>query len=83
MICLMKSHTIRIRFVLKRSSGAASHKVRVMCGRSDSNSIRGIAGQGMQALAMYYETAESKEGVNAFLEKRKPRFRKIAADKAG
>ncbi|GJH18426.1 hypothetical protein CBA19CS22_17810 [Caballeronia novacaledonica] len=49
---------------------------------ADSDSIRGIAGQGMKALAMYYETAESKEGVNAFLEKRKPRFREVAAGKA-
>lgn len=44
---------------------------------ADSDSIRGIAGQGMQALSMYYETAESQEGVRAFLEKRKPRFREV------
>jgi 2-ketocyclohexanecarboxyl-CoA hydrolase len=42
----------------------------------DSEHIRGIAGMGMQALSLYYGTAESKEGVNAFLEKRKPDFRK-------
>lgn len=34
----------------------------------------GIAGLGMYALKLYYATAESKEGVNAFLEKRSPDF---------
>ena len=42
----------------------------------DSESIRGIADMGMQALSLFYETDESKECVNAFLEKRKPNFRK-------
>lgn len=42
---------------------------------ADSESIRGISALGMQTLALYYETAESKEGVTAFMEKRKPRFR--------
>jgi 2-ketocyclohexanecarboxyl-CoA hydrolase len=32
----------------------------------------------MQALSLYYDTAESKEGVAAFLEKRKPDFRRHA-----
>ena len=41
----------------------------------DSESIRGISGLGMQALSLFYDTDESKEGVNAFLEKRKPNFR--------
>ncbi|HRJ68816.1 MAG TPA: 2-ketocyclohexanecarboxyl-CoA hydrolase [Beijerinckiaceae bacterium] len=36
----------------------------------------GIAGMGMYALKLYYETEESKEGVRAFNEKRKPDFRK-------
>jgi 2-ketocyclohexanecarboxyl-CoA hydrolase len=40
--------------------------------------IRGIGSLGMQALALYYDTAEAKEGVAAFLEKRKPDFRKFA-----
>jgi 2-ketocyclohexanecarboxyl-CoA hydrolase len=31
---------------------------------------------GMQALSLFYETDESREGVKAFLEKRAPRFRK-------
>jgi 2-ketocyclohexanecarboxyl-CoA hydrolase len=43
---------------------------------ADSESIRGIASQGMQSLALYYKTDESKEGVSAFIEKRAPEFRK-------
>lgn len=43
----------------------------------DTDHIRGIAGMGMQALALYYETEESREGVDAFLEKRKPDFRRF------
>jgi 1,4-dihydroxy-2-naphthoyl-CoA synthase len=43
---------------------------------ADSENIRGIGGMGMQALTMYYASEESKEGVRAFNEKRKPDFRK-------
>lgn len=42
---------------------------------ADSESIKGIGALGMQALALYYGTAESREGVRAFLEKREPDFR--------
>jgi 2-ketocyclohexanecarboxyl-CoA hydrolase len=37
----------------------------------------GIAGMGMYALKLYYETDESREGVKALQEKRKPQFRQF------
>ena len=43
----------------------------------DTESIRGIAGMGMYALSLYYDTPESKEGGAAFKEKRKPDFRRF------
>ncbi len=43
---------------------------------ADSESIRGIASLGMQALSLYYDTEESREGGRAFREKRPPDFRK-------
>lgn len=43
---------------------------------AETEHIRGLSGIAMHALALYYDTAESKEGVQAFLEKRKPQFRK-------
>lgn len=44
----------------------------------DTEHQRGIAGMGMYALKLYYDTDESREGVNALQEKRKPDFRKFA-----
>ena len=41
---------------------------------ADTESIRGIGALGYQALALYYQSDESKEGVNARREKRKPNF---------
>ena len=38
----------------------------------------GIAGMGLYALKLYYDTEESREGVRAFQEKRAPDFRKHA-----
>jgi 2-ketocyclohexanecarboxyl-CoA hydrolase len=38
----------------------------------------GIAGMGMYALKLFYDTEESREGVAALREKRKPAFRKYA-----
>lgn len=46
---------------------------------ADSDNIRGIGGLGMQALRLYYNTAESREGVQALNEKRPPQFRKFLA----
>jgi 2-ketocyclohexanecarboxyl-CoA hydrolase len=43
---------------------------------ADTESIRGIGSMGMQSLKMYYQSEESKEGVRAFNEKRRPDFRK-------
>ncbi|MGE4431218.1 MAG: enoyl-CoA hydratase-related protein [Sphingobium sp.] len=42
---------------------------------ADSENIRSIGALGMQALSLFYNTEESREGVNSFLEKRKPDFR--------
>jgi len=55
---------------------------REWCGNSyivngwDTAHQAGIAGLGMYALKLYYDTDESREGVNALKEKRKPEFRK-------
>jgi 2-ketocyclohexanecarboxyl-CoA hydrolase len=43
---------------------------------ADSDNISGISGMGLQALKLYYGSEESKEGVRAFNEKRKPDFRR-------
>jgi 2-ketocyclohexanecarboxyl-CoA hydrolase len=44
---------------------------------ADSENIRGIGSLGMQALKMYYDSDESKEGVAALNERRKPDFRQF------
>ncbi|MDP9971733.1 2-ketocyclohexanecarboxyl-CoA hydrolase [Variovorax paradoxus] len=41
---------------------------------ADSENIRAIGALGFEALALYYGTAESREGVQAFLAKRAPDF---------
>ena len=45
---------------------------------ADTAHQAGIAGMGLYALKLYYDTEESREGVKAFQEKRKPDFRKHA-----
>jgi 2-ketocyclohexanecarboxyl-CoA hydrolase len=43
---------------------------------ADTEHIRAIGALGFEALALFYDTEESKEGVAAFREKRQPEFRK-------
>ncbi|MBV1931672.1 MAG: enoyl-CoA hydratase/isomerase family protein [Porticoccaceae bacterium] len=43
---------------------------------ASTENIRGIGSLGLQALKLYYDTDESREGVNALNEKRKPEFHK-------
>src|ERR1700757_3471052 len=45
---------------------------------ADSENIRGIGFLGIQTVKHYYQTEESREGVRAFNEKRKPDFKKYA-----
>jgi 2-ketocyclohexanecarboxyl-CoA hydrolase len=59
--------------ILEKSPTAISIAKRSF--NADTEHIRGNASLGFQALSLYYETEESQEGVNAFLEKRKPDFR--------
>ena len=47
---------------------------------ADTDHIKGIGGLGMQALSLYYDTDESKEGVTALQEKRTPDFRRYMKD---
>jgi len=42
---------------------------------SDSENIKGIGALGFEALALYYDSDEAREGTLAFLEKRLPDFR--------
>ncbi|MGH7055893.1 MAG: enoyl-CoA hydratase-related protein [Stellaceae bacterium] len=42
---------------------------------ADSENIRGIGALGFEALALYYQSAEAREGVDAFMQKRPPDFR--------
>jgi 1,4-dihydroxy-2-naphthoyl-CoA synthase len=44
---------------------------------AETDHIKGISAMGMTALALYYGTEESMEGVKAFMERRKPDFSKF------
>ena len=63
------------REILEKSPTALTIAKRSI--NADSEAIRGIGQLGVQAVSLYYQTEESKEGVNAFREKRPPEFRKF------
>jgi 2-ketocyclohexanecarboxyl-CoA hydrolase len=50
---------------------------------ADTESIRGISSLGFAGAALYYQTAEAKEGGAALREKRKPEFRKVRDQELG
>lgn len=44
---------------------------------ADTDSIKGISGLGMLALRLFYDTEESREGIDALAERRTPNFKKF------
>ena len=61
--------------IVKRSPTAIAIAKRSFNAATDS--IRGIGNLGLEALRLYYDTDESREGVKALQEKREPDFRKF------
>ena len=47
---------------------------------ADTDGTTGATFLGVGGLSLYYGTDEAVEGKNAFLEKRKPKFRKVAKE---
>jgi 2-ketocyclohexanecarboxyl-CoA hydrolase len=62
------------REILEKSPTAITIAKRSI--NADSENIRGIGHLGIQAVGLYYQTEESREGVRAFKEKRPPEFHK-------
>ncbi len=62
------------REILEKSPTAL--KIAKASFNAETDHIRGIGAMGMSALALYYGTEEAMEGRNAFIERRKPDFRK-------
>jgi len=62
--------------IMERSPSAIAIAKRSF--NADTESIRGISWMGMQTVSYLYDSDESREGVNAFREKRKPNFRQFA-----
>jgi 2-ketocyclohexanecarboxyl-CoA hydrolase len=50
---------------------------------ADTEHQRGLSSMGLQALALFYRTEESREGVAAFREKREPDFRRVVRGEKG
>jgi 2-ketocyclohexanecarboxyl-CoA hydrolase len=61
--------------IMERSPTAIAIAKRAF--NADTEHQRGISALGLQAVSLFYDTDESKEGVNAFKERRAPQFRKL------
>ncbi len=61
----------------RRDEGPTAIKLAKASFNAPSEEIRGIGAVALRGLSLYYETEEALEGKNAFLEKRKPDFRKF------
>ena len=71
---LDKEVEIWCREIVERSPTAIAIAKRSF--NADTEHLRGISALGFEAVALYYDTDESKEGGKAFREKRPPNFRR-------
>jgi len=71
---LDKEVEIWCREIVERSPTAIAIAKRSF--NADTEHLRGISALGFEAVAVYYDTDESKEGGKAFREKRPPKFRR-------